>query len=90
MYDNAPKTREMIMAEAEYADYNKSMIDRKRGVQHHLFTGHGSTQNTFEKRDFATTNDMVYERRVRVEEIINPNTFESDAGRTRSKQQVNT
>ena len=90
VYDNQPKTREMILEEQKYADYEKAMIDRKRGVQHHIFTGHGATQETFEKRDFATTNDMVYERRAPVETIINPHTFESDAGRTRSKQQINT
>ena len=33
---------------------------------------------------------MVYERRAPVETIINPHTFESDVGRTRSKQYVNT
>ena len=90
MYDNANKTREMVLAEAEFKDYDKAMIDRKRGVQHHLFTGHGATQDTFERRDFATTNDMVYDRRARVEQIIDPHTFESDAGKTRSKQQINT
>ena len=66
------------------------MIDRKRGVAHHLFTGHGATQETFEKRDFTTTYDMVYERRADVETIINPHTFESDMGKTRSQQQINT
>ena len=90
VYDNAPKTREMILAEREYKDFNDLMIDRKRGVKHHILSGHGATQDTFEKRDFATTNDMVYERRAPVETIINPHTFESDAGRTRSKQQINT
>ena len=80
----------MILQEREYKDYNDLMIDRKRGVKHHILSGHGATQDTFEKRDFATTNDMVYERRAPVETIINPHTFESDAGRTRSKQQVNT
>ena len=83
VYENAPKSREMIMvswetssrsknervfdymkvywlcfnfdflqAEKEYDDYEKLMIDRKRGVKHHLLTGHGPTQETFEKRDF--------------------------------------
>ena len=59
-------------------------------MKRHLFTGHGSTQDTFEKRDFATTNDMVYERKARIDQIIDPNTFESDMGKTRSKQYVNT
>ncbi len=66
------------------------MRDLKRGLPHHLFTGHGATEDTFEKRDFATTNDMVYGDRKDVETIINPHTFESDKGKSRSKQFVNT
>ena len=77
---------DVLQAEKEYDDYEKLMIDRKRGVKHHLLTGHGPTQETFEKRDFATTSDMVYGRRADVETIINPNTFEGDMGKTRSKQ----
>ena len=90
VYKNETKTREMKQAESEYADHQAAMIDRKNGVKNHLFIGHGPTQNTFEKRDFATTNDMVYERKANVETIIDPNTFESDMGKTRSKQYVNT
>ena len=81
---------DFLQAEKEYDDYEKLMIDRKRGVKHHLLTGHGPTQETFEKRDFKTTSDMVYGDRVTVETIINPNTFEGDMGKTRSKQYVNT
>ena len=58
----------MKLAEAEYADHQAAMGgDRKHGVKNHLFIGHGPTQDTFEKRDFATTNDMVYERKANVE-----------------------
>ena len=84
VYDNSTKSREMILEEAKYKDYNAAMIDRKRGVKHHIFSGHGATQNTFEARDFVTTNDMVFDRRAKVETIIDPHTFESDAGKTRS------
>ena len=66
------------------------MISKKRGLNNNFFIGHGPKQETFDKRDFATTNDMVYERRARIDEIIDPNTFESDMGKTRSKQFVNT
>ena len=89
VYDNTAKTREMILAEKEYDDYEKLMIDRKRGVKHHLLTGHGATQETFEKRDFATTNDVMLGQRANVETLINPNTFEGDFTKTRSKQMVN-
>ena len=43
VYDNAPKTREMILQEREFKDYNDLMIDRKRGVKHHILSGHGAT-----------------------------------------------
>jgi len=43
-----------------------------------------------EQRDFATTNDMVYEKRVDTETIIASQRFEGDLRQTRSKQQVNT
>ena len=81
-----------MQAEKEFSDYQKHMNDqnRKYGVANHLLKGHGATQDTFERRDFATTNNLVYERRADVETIINPHTFESDAmGHTRSKQ-INT
>ena len=63
---------------------------QQRGLSHHLLKGHGATQDTFEQRDFATTNDMVYEKRVDTETIITSQRFEGDLRQTRSKQQVNT
>ena len=50
--------------------------------------GHGPTQDTFEKRDFTTTNNMVYENREKVETIINPNNWQND-GKSRSQMLVN-
>ena len=61
----------------------------QRGQPKHLFFGHGATQDTFEKRDFSTTNNMVYEQRQKIETIINPNTFECDKGKSLSKMQIN-
>ena len=63
---------------------------QQRGLSHHLLKGHGATQDTFEQRDFATTNDLVYESRRDVEGIIASQRFEGDLRQTRSKQQVNT
>ena len=79
----------MIQAEQEFQEYDSNMRDMRRGVKNHIFLGHGPTQDTFEKRDFATTNDMMYERRLGVEKVTNPNTFEGDMRATRSTQQVN-
>lgn len=67
------------------------MVDRKRGVKHHILVGHGSTQDTFERRDFVTTNDMVFDRRAPVEDIIHPHRFEEpNPGKTVRQQQINT
>lgn len=66
------------------------MADQKRGVSHHLLTGHGAQQEIFERRDFVTTNDLVYGERQPVEKIINPHTFEQSKGFTNTRQQTNT
>ena len=62
-YDNAPKTKEMIQAEAEYADYVATNTHPQRGIKGNIMFGHGKTQDVFEKRDFVTTNDLVYDKR---------------------------
>lgn len=33
---------------------------------------------------------MVYDQKARVDQLIDPNTFEGDMGMTRSQQQINT
>ena len=62
---------------------------QQRGLAHHLLKGHGQAQDNFEQRDFATTNDCVYDKRQPVETIIANQAFEADMRATRSKQQVN-
>ena len=54
-----------------------------------MFFGHGPTADTFEKRDFTTTNNMVYEQKQKIETIINPNNFQDGKDMTLSKMQVN-
>lgn len=61
----------------------------QRGQPSHLFFGHGPTQDTFEKRDFTTTNHMVYEQKEKIETIINPNNFSDGKTMTLSKMQIN-
>ena len=46
----------------------------KEGVPNHLFLGHGPNQEDFERRDFGTTNDMFFERKLKTEVMINPHT----------------
>ena len=44
----------------------------KEGNQSHLFFGHGPTQSDFEKRDFGTTNQMFYEKKMKADTLVNP------------------
>ena len=54
-----------------------------------MFFGHGATQDAFEKRDFATTNDLVYEHKEKVSTIIDPHMYKSDEGKTRTQYHNN-
>mmetsp|Transcript_16088 Transcript_16088/g.11332 ORF Transcript_16088/g.11332 Transcript_16088/m.11332 type:complete len:82 (-) Transcript_16088:248-493(-) len=79
----------MILAEKEYADYHDHMVEINKGTKSHLFFGHGATQDAFEKRDFATTNDLVYEKKEKVDTIIDPHHYMSDHGKTRTQYHNN-
>lgn len=70
----------MILQTKEYEDYKKAMENTPQGIQRHLFFGHGATQNTFEKRDFGTTNDLMYGAREKIETITDPHVYKSDKG----------
>lgn len=74
-FDFPPKTQEDILAEKEQKEYEDHMVDIKRGTQSHLFFGHGATQNDFVKRDFGTTNDLFYEKKMKTETLINPHFY---------------
>ena len=63
------------MEEKSFADYTKATTHPQRGINGHIMFGHGPTQGTFEKRDFCTTNEIMYEQREKVETLINPNNF---------------
>ena len=89
-YVNMKKTKEMITEENAWRDQQDVNGHPQRGISGHIMFGHGANQDTFEKRDFATTNDLMYEKRQKVEEIINPHSFENDFGKSRSKQMINT
>ena len=55
----------------------KYIVDLKRGTQQHLFFGHGATQHDFMKRDFGTTKDLFYEKKMKTETLINPHFYHS-------------
>lgn len=46
--------------------------------------GHGTKTENFERREFATTNDLVYGKKETTEQIISPSTFQSDEGKRTS------
>ena len=56
------------------------MENTPQGIQRHLFFGHGATQEAFDKRDFGTTNDLMYGAREKIETITDPHVFKSDKG----------
>ena len=54
------------------------LVDIKHGTSGHLFFGHGATQDDFEKRDFGTTNQMFYEKRMKTETLVDPHFYNTD------------
>ena len=85
-YENQPKTQEEILAEKEQQEYElhlrnyinltlQCIENLKRGTQSHLFFGHGATQADFVKRDFGTSNQLFYEKKMKTETLINPHFY---------------
>ena len=40
-----------------------------------MFFGHGATQHEFDKRDFGTSNELFYEKKMKTETLINPHFY---------------
>jgi len=55
---------------------------QQRGTKKHLFFGHGATQDAFEKRDFATTNTLFFDKLQKTQTIIDPQIYANDGGKT--------
>ena len=53
----------MIIDEKDFKDYTDTNAHPQRGIKGNIMFGHGKTQDVFEKRDFVTTNDLVYDKR---------------------------
>mmetsp|Transcript_1060 Transcript_1060/g.932 ORF Transcript_1060/g.932 Transcript_1060/m.932 type:complete len:172 (+) Transcript_1060:38-553(+) len=70
-----PVTEEEIEAEEGYKEYEKSVINNKQGESSHLLFGHGPTQDAFEKRDFGTTNQLFFDKKMKTETLINPHLY---------------
>ena len=54
-----------------------NVVDIKKGQPNHLFFGHGATQDDFAKRDFGTSNQLFYEKKMKTETLINPHFYHS-------------
>jgi hypothetical protein len=64
-------------------------VDIKKGTKTHLFFGHGATQEDFEKRDFGTSNNLFFEKKMKTETLINPHFYHGtpfDSSQFRGKQ----
>ena len=56
---------------------NVYIVDLKNGTSGHLFFGHGPDQKDFVKRDFGTTNEMFYEKKMKADTLVNPHFYPS-------------
>ena len=75
-YPTKPVTEDEIVADAGYKEYAKVFKD-KRGQPGHILMGHGATQDAFEKRDFATTNELFFDKKMKTETLINPHFYDN-------------
>ena len=51
------------------------LLAKRNGTEAHLFFGHGATQHEFDKRDFGTSNELFYEKKMKTETLINPHFY---------------
>ena len=68
-------TEDEIENEEGYKEYEKAVTNNKAGQPSHILFGHGPTQDVFEKRDFGTTNNLFYEKKMKTETLINPHYY---------------
>ena len=54
----------------------------KDGVPNHLFLGHGPTQDHFERRDFGTTNQMFFDKKLNAQTLISSHFYNSKIQQT--------
>jgi hypothetical protein len=83
-----PADSEEFWERKQYQEFQEK-VNPKKGQPGHIFFGHGASQDAFEKRDFGTTNDLVYEKKMKTEKFINPHFYETDKKKIR-KDFINT
>ncbi|CDW84628.1 UNKNOWN [Stylonychia lemnae] len=87
-YEFPPKSLDDILAEKEKKEYEDHMKEIQRGTKTHLFFGHGATQDDFVKRDFGTSNNLFYDKRMKTEELINPHYYHNEPPKADASQTV--
>ena len=76
-YPAKPVTEDEIIETEKYKDYEEKIYP-KRGLQSHIFFGHGASQDAFDKRDFGTTNSLFFDKKMKTETMINPHYYHKD------------
>lgn len=71
-----------------YLSISLFSVDLKSGTAGHLFFGHGPSQEEFVRRDFGTTNQMFFEKKMKADTLVNPHFFCED-NKPQDKLQTN-
>ena len=69
-----PDGEDEIAADVGYKEYAEKVYPSKGQPKHILF-GHGATQDAFDKRDFGTSHDLFFDKKMKTEKMINPHYY---------------
>ena len=85
-FPQKPVTENQITADIEEKTHTRLTGQTKDGQPGHILMGHGANQDTFEKRDFGTTNELFYNKKMRTETLINPHYYHNNKDNKNCKQ----
>lgn len=74
---NQRNTKRWCVRRGSHSLTVNNVVDLKAGTAGHLFFGHGPNQEQFERRDFGTTNQMFYDKKMKADTLVNPHFFNS-------------
>ena len=78
-FKEKPTTEDAIASEEGAKEQEaKTTIFTKKGQPGHILMGHGANQDSFEKRDFGTTNELFFEKKMKTETLINPHFYHNE------------
>uniref|UniRef100_A0A7S3JHV4 Uncharacterized protein n=1 Tax=Euplotes harpa TaxID=151035 RepID=A0A7S3JHV4_9SPIT len=72
-----PTTEDEIAAEEGYKEFEEKVYPKK-GQPTHILFGHGASQDAFDKRDFGTTNELFFDKKMKTEKMINPHYYHTE------------